>query len=163
MNTNTPENQIIGELLSEIIGKGWETIETDVNDAGQFRTVEISISNPEPGQDCFFASAGNMIEALESLVDSIRRFRGEPTLAEEVANMIAKQDEHAHALIHIQPGARCACGSPFLMVDKSPIYKMAVDLQTGEVCFTERPPAFTVENGELARCPSCNNWYRLTA
>jgi hypothetical protein len=170
MNT---QNEIIGELIQEITGNGFE-MRIDVDDTPPTRCVCVEIiadafEDPLPGMkfDGYDMTqnfeAGNMIEALEMAVNAIRRHLGKPTLAEEVANMIAEQEQHAQTMIHCGPGAKCPCGSPFLIVEKSPKYNMAVDLATGEVCFTEQPAAFTVEDGELARCPSCKNWFHLRA
>ena len=165
-----PQNTIIGELIQEITDSAFD-LEIDVDDTPPgIRRVWITLNQsridavtPQTPIDGMLFESGSIVESLEMAVNAIRRQLGKPTLAEEVANMIAEQEQHAKTLIHCGPGAKCPCGSPFLIVEKSPKYNMAVDLATGEVCFTEQPAAFTVEDGELARCPSCKNWFQLRA
>lgn len=162
------ENEIIGELIQEITENGFHDICIDLipdeikEPSSTLAFVSVRRSGNDPASE-ISVTADNMIEALECVVNSIRVQLGKPTLEEEVANMISVEEEHAKELIQCGPGARCACGSGLLSVDKSPTYKMVVELATGEVCFAEPPAAFTVENGDIARCPSCKNWFQLRA
>lgn len=157
------EHAEIGALIEEITAKGWTDIQTDVNDTGESRTVCVDAWNHSLAVPSGHSVTGDdLVTCLRIIVDCIRAELGEPSLDDEVNAMVVADNIHAEQRITCGPGARCACGSGILLVEKRPVLQMAVTLEDGELSFVEKPPiTFSVEDGDLASCPTCGKWYRL--
>jgi hypothetical protein len=167
--TNELENREIGELISEITEKGWIGLIVDIlpnhDDSPPFACVEATnYALPEESRTIYVEGA-TLAESLAIIVDTIRRQRGEPTLAEEVTAMICKEEEHESLPpIWTGPEASCRCGSKKPLIVERPV-KIQFPWDGSQPIFD---PVFSIMGiagplciGEKGRCPDCSAWYQL--
>lgn len=154
------EHLEIGKLLEEITGKGFSELQTDVNDEGPSRVVSVEAFNPDESRlDGIGADGESLVECFVIIVDAIRRRRGEPSLAEEAANIV----EPEIAKFGRVEGIGCWCGScKPLVVERK--YKSGFGWQTGGLVWSEAGGQVSgIQPGEIGSCPDCGKQYRLRA
>jgi hypothetical protein len=166
-NMKHDEEKEIGELISEIIRKGYSEIKTDVNDAEPSRMVSVEVYNPDESRlDGIMADGECLLECFGVIVDAIRRRRCEPTRAQELEKMLADDAKHAAAPpVEIGPDACCGCGSNAgLWIERKDKGRVSWDrgviVETGSDFFVsgEHP-----KPGEIGTCPDCGSHYTFGA
>lgn len=157
------ENKGIGELIQELIDFGFGEIQIDVDDSlTDKREVFVRVSSPHlDGDACFEAFGTCVVEPLRELVDDVRKFRGHPSLAEELAKMLeADAATDSLPLTFGNPIARCVkCGRSWnFKIERKGI--CSIDPHSGHVA-----PACTPDRlafGEIFTCTNCGQHYTVS-
>lgn len=150
----------IGELIEEIISKGWGDLKIDVDDssATDGRWVIVTADGMQTTGEIYFeASAPSLVEALGEIADDIRRHLDQPTRAQELEALLAADASHAAAPpVNIGPDASCGCGSRKPLVSQGRILARH-SWATGGVFIDPNETGF--KPGEIGTCPDCGRNY----
>lgn len=107
-------------------------------------------------------SREGLLPALRFIADAIRKERGEPSLAEELAAMIEADQTFADSpIVETGEGAACACGSKLpLRLERRVGLAVPWDGSQG---IPVMPPKLWAkpEPGEIGTCPACGKSYRF--
>lgn len=159
------ENRRIGELLAEITGKGWVELVIDVFQHPNGSRIATVDAARKGDTDTVTVTAETMLEALSLVVDIIRTQRGEPTLEQENAAALERDEASAGQLVEIGPEACCVqCGSKAGIVFSRRVSLVQPwDGGLPLVFGVEGAEGFLIRAlpGEIGACPDCGKRYQL--
>jgi len=145
----------IGSLFQELIEKGFGDLKIDVETEGDLPHLVSVWASTSDGTKSIARISTEIVDALVSIVDAIREHRGEPTGAQEVEAMLAK--DGLNDGLDMRGHDACICGSKRpLIVEITRVQNLPWDSSAPYLTGDEGP-----EPGDIARCPDCGQHYRL--
>lgn len=148
----------IGSLFQELNEKGFGSVSLELANPALPHAVSVWAGAMNAPKKMFVSRGGSLVEALANIVDQIREHRGEPTRAQEVEALLAK--DAANDGISMEGKTACLCGSTRPLIVDIPAMSFALDW--GDALDHSQPIATIYPAScKIGRCPECGQHHKL--